>query len=291
MNSKKISSLLKKSIIRDDVSELCLAIAEDLRVAVGGEEYHYTRTINAGYTALQNPVERFVVSTSALMYGAIRAFVALASQGLEREALMMQRQVMEYSFRASYYSENQVACLYDSVEAACEEQRFLEKVKKSHASPKRLAALNTYIKSLYKVLTGKVIAKPDDLVKVLHQLRKKNGVAEPQSIEKIAQRYSRDEDYGMHYAMPSKISHASRVAQGYAEHPWGLPKFESGIASINAKACIVAEYAIDFLETLAKETSPVVTPNVRERRKSLTSIRRKIRMHRAKRPPKLRRKA
>lgn len=205
---------------------------------------------------LKERQEYYLVGAAALIYGSMRAFINLAANGLEREAIQHQRHVMECYFLARYYSEHPLWCFVHWTESVMEEADFLERVIDQHGSRHRLEQLREDAKSASRFLSSVPKGNRKDI---------------RPSIEVLAKRYAREKsDYTMLYRWPSQVTHATFLGLN-----WGLmedytPRFESEVSTINRRAAVVTDYVISFMETIG--------PHVRTRSvANLKSFRRQLR--------------
>lgn len=206
---------------------------------------------------LKERQEYYLVGTAALIYGSARAFMDLAANGLEREAVQHQRHLMECYFLARYYSEHPLWCFVHWTESVKEEADFLEGVIDQHGSRHRLKQLRQDAKSA---------------ADFLNSVPKHHRQHIRPSIEALAKRYARENsDYTMLYRWPSQVTHATFLGLN-----WGLmedytPRFDSDVSTINSRAAVVADYVISFMEAIETHVRTQFAADVKSLRRQLRS--------------------
>lgn len=249
----------RKSAADSRILDFCERCNEVLKACIGAEPYPLA--------ALH---EYHIVGISALMYGAVKAFVLLMRSGLEREGLQFQRSVVEYYFISRHYAENPALAIFDYVSSERDERRMLERSIGRHGSRTRLAQLQ-------------VRASVFD--KIYDRLPKEAKKSVRPSMEVLVRRYALDPtDYEVQYRVPSQITHATFcgiVNRGLSLH--GEPRFSSEIGSANASAFLVATYLVRFMELITKHAKCIGSVDMKSMRASLRTLRSQLRPSRSQR--------
>jgi Family of unknown function (DUF5677) len=251
----------KKSQADGELLNICETACQAIRSMIGDERYRRSSSKHeAGFSAAI--LEHYLVGAAALIYGNGRSFVQLAKLDLEREALQFQRHIMEYYFRARYYRENPQWAEFYWARSIVDERDFLKEVISQHGSRQYLMQLER----------DAPIAETQ-LVKV----PKKDKAKICPSIAVLAKKYAiNGSDYVMLYRWPSQITHATFLGMNYAWMPDGTPRFDSEIPNINARASVVADYLISFIETIQDSITVAADVNAEAIRQRLRSSRTRL---------------
>jgi hypothetical protein len=151
---------------------------------------------------------------------------------------------------------------------------FLSDNAATYGSRKRSKEVDSIMASLWRGLGG---SDTEDVTEQkftqrLRELRKAKGVP-MMTAQQLVERYCFPGDYGVHYGLPSKISHASQIMRGFAEHH-GCLRYYSGIENANVKAALAAEYLIELIGVLKSALIPAVDIDPGQVRKRLRAIQR-----------------
>lgn len=267
--------------VDDDITSLVEDAADAIRSTIGDGPYNYAPLAPGTLEHLPNPVEALIVPLAVLAFGSAWAFATLIRHGYERESLILQRQVIEYYVRAKYFSEEPTAAFFEWLfESTSEERRFLAQHGATFGSMKRSRELDAMMTQLWSMLGGDeaVLVTEQKFTQKLREFQKERGIPTLNS-EQLAQKYCLANDYGAHYALPSKISHGSQFTRGFAEYNGSL-RFWSSIVNANVKAALVAEYLIELVAILQSVLTPAMEIDIAPFRKRLYAIERRYHIHR-----------
>lgn len=259
---------------------LCEDATDAIRLTLGEGLYGY-HTVKFGAAAIDDPKERMIVPLSVLAFGTGNAFTTLVRHGLEREALIHQRQTIEYYLRIKHYSLYRRAALIDRLfDSIAEEKRFLNENSQHFGSIRRPEDVDTLLNDMWPLIGGKpgVVVSEQRFTSQLSQYRAKVRI--PQlSVPQLADRYCLGPDYGLFYSIPSKMSHGSEFIRGYAER-YGRMQYYSDVSNMAQKVAIVSEYLIAIVAVLQKHVICQEQVDVGGLRSRLATSRRELRIHR-----------
>ena len=188
--------------------------------------------LRRGENGLPDPVQYYLLYTTALVYGAADALVTLVLHNLGREARLLERQIFECSVRAEFYANNPDVARLALLSTPFQEKKLLDQLGYDKTSQRYLRISKTCDEVAAKHPESRIFREPS----LLEMIRRNKDIE--------LTRF-----YTLHYRLSSQLAHATLAGVGSVWGKKGL-SFDSRLSNPNWSLEMVCVYLLSFMNLL-----------------------------------------